>query len=201
MEMTKAITEKRELPDYKVELHESEDGVRTVVGYAVKWNTLSQKLGYWRRFREQFTKGAFSNSLANFDQRALWSHDTNQVLGRTKNGTLRLTEDDIGLRFEIDLPNSPMGDNAYESIKRGDVDGVSFGFRQKVEEWDEQDPDNIIRTVKEADLFEISPTGFPAYSNSEVAVRSEQDPYKAYSDQKLSERRQQLKTEILKSMC
>lgn len=188
------VTEKRELPDYKVELRESDDGVRTVSGYAVKWDTLSQKLGYWRRFREKFTKGAFSNSLTNFDQRALWSHDTNQVLGRTKNGTLRLTEDEIGLRFEIDLPNSPMGDNAYESIKRGDVDGVSFGFRQKVEEWNENDPDNIVRTVSEADLFEISPTGFPAYEASEVAVRSEQDPYKAYSDDRLRRKKLALKT-------
>ncbi|OMF35270.1 peptidase U35 [Paenibacillus sp. FSL H8-0548] len=188
------ITEKRELPDYKVEIRESEEGVRTVEGYAVKWDTLSQKLGYWRRFQEQFNKGAFTNSLANFDQRALWSHDTNQVLGRTKNGTLRLTEDEVGLRFEIDLPNSPMGDNAYESIKRGDVDGVSFGFRQKVEEWDEKDPDNIVRTVKEADLFEISPTGFPAYQDSEVDVRSEKDPYKTYSDDKLRRKKLQLKT-------
>ncbi|RUS47558.1 HK97 family phage prohead protease [Cohnella sp. AR92] len=183
----------RELPEFRVELRE-EDGKRTVTGYAVKWEQLSQKLGYWRRFQEKFVRGAFTKSLESFDQRALWSHDTNQVLGRTKNGTLRLTEDDIGLRFEIDLPNSPLGDNAFESIKRGDVDGVSFGFQQRIEEWDDTDPDNIVRTIKEADLYEISPTGFPAYPDTEVAVRSVEDPYKSFREDKLRRKRLALKT-------
>ncbi|QNG61784.1 HK97 family phage prohead protease [Bacillus sp. PAMC26568] len=182
-----------ELPP--IELREDDDGKRTITGYAVKWEMKSHPMGYFMRFKEQFKKGAFTESLTKDDQRALWSHDTSKVLGRTKNGTLRLYEDDIGLRFELDLPNNTQGNDAYESIKRGDVDGVSFGFRMRKQEWDESDPDNVVRTVMQADLMEISPVGFPAYPDSQVAARSA-DPYQSFLEEKeqknLEERRQRL---------
>lgn len=184
-------TEKRELPQSTIELRESEDGQRTISGYAVKWEMKSHPMGFWTRFREQFKKGSFTESLTKEDQRALWSHDISKVLGRTKNGTLRLYEDDIGLRFELDLPNTTLGNDAYETIKRGDVDGVSFGFRMRKQEWDESDPDNIVRTIVQADLFEISPVGFPAYPDSQVSARSD-DPYKAYKEEKSKELRKKL---------
>ena len=162
-----------------VELRESDTGVRKLEGYAVKWEQLSQKLGYFYRFQEKFSKGAFTESLKNDTQRALWNHNTDIVLGNTKSNTLTLREDDIGLKFEVDLPNTSWGNDVYESVKRGDVDGVSFGFTQQIEEWDESDPDNIIRTIGKAKLFEISPTPFPAYEGSStVSTRSADDVYK-----------------------
>ena len=185
------LNEKRELPQSTIEFREDGEGQRTITGYAVKWEMKSHPMGWFQRFQEQFKKGAFAESLTKEDQRALWSHDTSQVLGRTKNGTLRLYEDDIGLRFELDLPNTTLGNDAYETIKRGDVDGVSFGFRMRKEEWDESDPDNVTRTVTQADLFEISPVGFPAYPDSQVSARSD-DPYKVYQDEKNQELRKQL---------
>ncbi|MFP7447127.1 HK97 family phage prohead protease [Bacillus infantis] len=198
--MTKKIqtpkTEKRELPHSTIEIRETEDGQRTITGYAVKWEMKSHKMGYWTRFREQFKKGAFTESLNKEDQRALWSHDTSKVLGRTKNGTLRLYEDDIGLRFELDLPNTTLGNDAYETIKRGDVDGVSFGFSMRKQEWDESDPDNIVRTISQADLFEISPVGFPAYPDSQVSARSE-DPYKAYLEEKEQIQSNELRKQLI----
>ncbi len=175
-------TETRELLTEGIEVREGEDGKRTISGYAVKWEMKSVTMGYWKRFKEQFKKGAFSESLSAEDQRALWSHDSSQVLGRTKNGTLRLFEDDIGLRFELDLPSTTLGNDAFESIKRGDVDGVSFGFSMVKEEWDEADRDNIIRSVTKAKLFEISPVAFPAYPDSQVSARGH-DPYKQYVDE------------------
>ncbi|MGG4462614.1 HK97 family phage prohead protease [Micromonospora provocatoris] len=176
-------TEKRELITEAIELRESENGTRTISGYAVKWEMKSESMGYWTSFKEQFKKGAFSESLTNDDQRALWSHDTSQVLGRTKNGTLRLYEDEIGLRFELDLPNTTLGNDAFETIKRGDVDGVSFGFQMQKQEWDESDSDNILRSVLKARLFEISPVAFPAYPDSEVSARSN-DPYKEHIEKR-----------------
>lgn len=168
---------------FPVELRESEEGSRILTGYAVKWEELSQKLGYYYRFQEKFSKNAFMDSLKDDDQRALWNHNTDIVLGRTKNGTLKLEEDDIGLRFDIDLPKTSWGSDVYESVKRGDVDGVSFGFRMAVEEWDESDPDNIIRTIKKAQLYEVSPTVFPAYEgSSEVSTRSAEDSYKKFKE-------------------
>jgi len=180
------MTEKRELPHSSIEIREDEDGLRTITGYAVKWEMKSHSMGYFNRFREQFQKGAFAESLNKEDQRALWSHDTSKVLGRTKNGTLRLYEDDIGLRFELDLPKTTIGNDAYETIKRGDVHGVSFGFRMRMQEWDESDPDNVVRTIKQADRLDISSVGLPEYADSQAAVRSG-DPYKDYLDEKKAE--------------
>lgn len=172
-------TETRELLSAGIEIRSSENGVRTIYGYAVKWEMKSSQMGFWYTFQEQFKKGSFSESLTNDDQRALWSHDISKVLGRTKNGTLRLFEDDIGLRFEVDLPNNTLGDDTYETINRGDVDGVSFGFSASIEEWDESDPENVIRTITKAKLIEISPVAFPAYPDSQVSARSN-DPYKNF---------------------
>lgn len=174
-------TETRELLTDKIEIREDGDGKRTISGYAVKWEKKSQVLGLFYKFREQFKRGAFLNSLNDDDQRFLWSHDTSQVLGRTKNGTLRLQEDDIGLRFELDLPNTTLGNDTYESIKRGDVDGVSFGFRDADDHVEEPDDDLPLRTVKSAKLIEVSAVAFPAYPDSEVSARG-YDPIKQHDE-------------------
>ncbi|PFC69948.1 HK97 family phage prohead protease [Bacillus cereus] len=176
-------TEKRELLSSEMEIREIEGGLRTITGYAVKWEMKSVTMGYWRRFKEQFKRGSFTDSLTQDDQLALWSHDYSQVLGRTKNGTLRLFEDEIGLRFELDLADTTLGDDTYKTIKRGDVDGVSFGFQMVKEEWDESNPDNIVRSITKAKLVEISPVAFPAYPDSQVSARSH-DPYKQFVDER-----------------
>lgn len=168
----------------EVELRETEDGKRSISGYAVKWEQPSEKLGYFMRFREKFVKGSFVDSLRSDKQKALWNHNSDFVLGSTKSGTLSLSEDETGLRFNIDLPENTWGKDAYESIKRGDVDGVSFGFKKEVDEWDETDPDNVMRTIKKAKLFEVSPTPFPAYPQTEVQARSIEEPYKQYLESK-----------------
>lgn len=164
-------TEIRELTNNDIEIREDEDGNRTLTGYAVKWDKKSQVLGHFYKFREQIQKGAFTESLKNDDQRFLWSHDSSKVLGRTKNGTLRLKEDDVGLRVELDLPNTTLGNDTYESIKRGDVDGMSFGFMVESEEIKEPDDDLPLRTVTKARLLEVSAVAFPAYPDSEVSAR------------------------------
>ncbi|MGG3452161.1 HK97 family phage prohead protease [Domibacillus aminovorans] len=188
--LMETVTELRDMPSLSVEIREEAGGSATVAGYAVKWEMKSHPLG-WDSFREQFRRGAFTESLGKDNQFALWSHDTRTILGSKDNGTLRLYEDDIGLRFELDLPDTPNGQNAYGAIKRGDVKGVSFGFRAKKQEWDERDPDNIIRTITQADLFEISPVAFPAYPDSGVAARSN-DPFQQY----LNERKQAQEAEL-----
>lgn len=163
-----------------LEIRETDENKKMMSGYAVKWEQLSGKLGWFRRFQEKFQKGAFAETLQSDNQKALWNHNMDIVLGNTKKGTLRLKEDDIGLHFENDLPASMWGDCAHEAIKRGDIEGVSFGFRMLGEEWDESDPDNMIRTVTKAKLFEISPTPFPAYPQSEVQARTMDKAYEEY---------------------
>ncbi|MYL56344.1 HK97 family phage prohead protease [Virgibacillus halodenitrificans] len=180
--MSKTEMEVREILTNKIEIREDEDGNRTITGYAVKWEKKSHVLGMFFKFREKFKKGAFADSLNNDDQRYLWSHDVSKVLGRTKNNTLRLEEDDVGLRFELDLPKTTLGNDTYESIKRGDVDGVSFGFRKEDDEIEEPDNDLPIRTVKKAKLLEVSAVAFPAYPDSEVSARG-YDRMKQYEDE------------------
>ncbi|MBQ0138777.1 MAG: HK97 family phage prohead protease [Kurthia sp.] len=183
--------EKRNLTTNNVEIREDENGMKTLAGYAVKWEMKSVTMG-WRRFKEQFKRGAFTESLTSDDQLALWSHDTSKVLGRTKNGTLRLFEDEIGLRFELDLLDTTLGDDAYKTIKRGDVDGVSFGFSMLKQEWDEADPDNVVRSIVTAKLVEVSPVAFPAYPDSQVSARSS-DPYEQHKQERRNkERRKRL---------
>lgn len=174
-------TETRELVTGDIEIREDDDGNRTLSGYAIKWEKKSHVLGYYFKFREQFKKGAFLDSLNNDDQRFLWSHDVSKVLGRTKNSTLRLKEDSTGLHFEIDLPNTTLGNDTYESIKRGDVDGVSFAFKDADDYVEEPDDDLPLRTINKAKLKEVSAVAFPAYPDSEVSARGF-DRMKEYSD-------------------
>lgn len=188
--MTMDKTETRELATGDIEIREDDDGSRSISGYAVKWEKKSQVLGMWYKFREQIKKGAFADSLTKDDQRFLWSHDTAKVLGRTKNDTLKLEEDATGLRFDLDLPKTTLGNDTYESIKRGDIDGVSFGFRVESDEVEEPDDDLPLRTVTKARLLEVSAVAFPAYPDSEVSARGF-DRMRQYEDEMKEHRDEQ----------
>ena len=182
--MRKLTIKEKEIRQFKVpslELRKAEgEGEPTkIVGYAVEWDKLSDPIsGY---FQEQFRKGSFTGSLKDGDQRALWQHNISQPLGRRSNATLILEEDDKGLRYEIIPPDTSWGRDAMESIKRGDVTNSSFMFRAKVTEWDESNQDMLIRTVTDAELYEVSPVTFPAYPQSSVGVRSAQDVYESHA--------------------
>jgi hypothetical protein len=144
-----------------------ESGGRTLVGYAALFNSYSEDLG---GFIEVIEKGAFSDSLKN-DVRALLNHDPNYVLGRTRSGTLRLSEDDKGLRVEIDLPETTWADDLVKLIERGDINQMSFGFRVIEDEWKEE-KSQLIRVLKKVDLFDVSIVTFPAYPETTVQVRA-----------------------------
>lgn len=138
-------------------------------GYAAVFNRLSQPL---YGFREQIMRGAFAETLAG-DVRALWQHDTGQVLGRTRNGTLQLWEDERGLGFEITPPDTQVGRDAVTLIGRGDVDQMSFGFNVPLggDEWTDGE-DMPVRTVRTIELIEVSPVTFPAYLDTSALLRN-----------------------------
>ncbi|MCE9880641.1 HK97 family phage prohead protease [Hafnia paralvei] len=145
---------------------------KKLTGYVVKWNSRSQVL--WDEFVEQFSPNAFQNSLAGgADVRALYEHDYTALLGRTTSGTLTLAEDATGLRFELTPPDTQLGRDVLTLVDRGDITGMSFGFRALKDQWDStQTP--YVRTVMDAELREITVTSIPAYPESgvEVAKRS-----------------------------
>jgi uncharacterized protein len=174
MKETKEI---RALP-VTLEIREAgeEEGTRTIKG-AIKYNTESRVMRDWwgDKFVEEIATGAFDESLKTRGVVGLWSHDTSKVLGSTKSGTLRLESTEKELRFELDLPNTTVGNDAWEMIKRGDVDGVSFGMRVTKDKWSqiERNGEKIYkRSILDAELYEISPVAFPAYPANEVSVRS-----------------------------
>ncbi len=162
----------------QVEVRSDEDGNKKgLSGYAAKFNEESQPLRDWwgDSFVEVISPGAFKNSLETNTIKALYNHNPDHVLGSTKPGTLKIEEDNVGLRFDLDLPDTNMANDLYEGVKRGDIDGVSFGFRVKEDKWTEVKLDDgykTIRTLREIELIEISPTPFPAYEQTEVDCRS-----------------------------
>jgi HK97 family phage prohead protease len=137
---------------------------RTLHGYAAIYNVESEDLG---GFREKIAPGAFSGVL-DADVRALLNHDPSQVLGRTKSGTLRLFDEQRGLRFEVDLPDSPLGENVREAVRRRDIDGASFRFRVDQESW--QGDLRTIESVKE--LKDVTVATFGAYPAASVELRT-----------------------------
>ena len=153
-----------------------EAGKRTIAG-SIFYNTESKVMrDIWGdAFVEELTAGCFDESLKTRNVVGLWSHDVSQVLGNTKAGTLRLESNEERLAFELDLPDTQAGKDAYESVKRGDVDGVSFGMIVTKDKWttEKRDDETVYkRTVLEAELWEISPVAFPAFPANEVQCRS-----------------------------
>ena len=170
METRQVVTEKIEVRA----VGESQN--KTIGGYAVKYNSPTlMRDRYGDEFVEEVSSGAFDKSLQNRNQKALWNHDTSKPLGSVSANTLRFNSDMSGLNYDIDLPNNSYGNDAYESVQRGDVDGSSFGFTCTSDVWSKiqfEDREIYKRSIVEAQLFEVSPCTFPAYASSEMSCRS-----------------------------
>lgn len=156
----------------KVEIRTNSEGKKVIVGYAAKFNVRSQDLG---GFVEQIDRHAFDNVL-NDDVRALFNHDPNMVLGRTKSGTLKLSVDDIGLRYEIIPPDTTWANDLIKSMERGDINQSSFAFvvdyENNGDSWEyDEDNDLYIRTIlKVKRLYDVSPVTYPAYEQTESVI-------------------------------
>jgi uncharacterized protein len=138
-------------------------------GYAAVFNSPSQDLG---GFIEVIRPGAFARALkSNPDVLALLDHDTRHILGRTKAGTLRVSEDTKGLRFAIDVPQTTIGNDLLVSVGRGDISGASFAFTAKEDRWTQGNA-GMIRELLDVDLLDVTVTANPAYPETTVARRA-----------------------------
>ena len=148
---------------------DGEDGLPSIRGHAAVFNELSEDLG---GFREIIMPGAFDSGLERGDGvRALVDHDPSKILGRTKAGTLSLNVDSKGLRVKIDPPDTSAGRDIVENIRTRNVDAMSFGFRTLSDNWRMEDGEQI-RELIDLELFDVSPVSFPAYPQTDVAIRS-----------------------------
>ena len=164
-----------------VEFRAADDGKSMVAGLAAVFNVETDIGGM---FREKIAPGAFAKAIKG-DIRSLFDHNTSAILGRTKSGTLRLWEDERGLNYEVDLPDTQVGRDLRVSMDRGDIDGSSFAFRVTKQEWDENG-EVPLRTIQQVELYEVGPVTFPQYPEAEVALRSLEE-VRARAEQEIKE--------------
>jgi HK97 family phage prohead protease len=138
---------------------------RKLEGYAATFG-IEARIG--EDFTEVIAPGAFARSLDG-DIVALLDHDTAKLLARTRSKTLRLSEDDKGLAFSLDLPKTTAGNDVLALAERNDLGGMSFGFVATEDSWD-----GNRRTLRGVDLREISVVStWPAYEGTVVDLRDE----------------------------
>jgi HK97 family phage prohead protease len=163
--------ERREITGLEVRAESGESGT-VIAGRGIPYGEWSEDLG---GFREQIARGAFRESITDDDVRALFNHNSDLVLGRQSNGTLRLTDTDRGLEYEVDVNEEDVeAMSAVARIRRGDITGNSFGFyieENEHQSWEERDG-MLWRTIHRARLRELGPQTFPAYPQSDVSTRS-----------------------------
>lgn len=162
--------ERRTYTVQDVETRQMEDGKMRLAGYAAKFDSASVPLP----FIEKIAPGAFRKTLSETpDVRLLINHE-GLPLARTKNGTLKLEEDSIGLRFDAELPDTQEARDLWTLVQRGDVDQMSFAFRVIRQKWS---PDRTERTLTEVSLADgdVSVVTYPAYAATSVEARQKID--------------------------
>ena len=153
----------------------TDDGSLKIAGYAATFNQEAENLS----FREQIAPGAFTRSLESADPIFLLvNHQSDQLpLASTQSGTLKLTQDKVGLRMEANLdPANPRAAELASALTRGDVNKMSFAFSINP---GGESRDGGVRTITDCTLYEVSVVNMPAYDSTQVGMRSTQDEAEA----------------------
>ncbi|MDA7025046.1 HK97 family phage prohead protease [Bacillus sp. CLL-7-23] len=167
--MSKGV-EIRTLQEGALKAHSEEDGPKMISGYALKFGTRSQNLG---GFIEMIDKRALDHTDMS-DVRALIDHDPSKILGRTSADTLKLNVDDIGLRFDVTLPNTQYANDLYENLRLGNISNCSFGFLL-AKDGDsftrDQETGLPLRSLRNiSKLTDVSVVTYPAYEDTDVSI-------------------------------
>jgi len=152
---------------------------RTIVGTATVFNS-SYDMGW---YDEEMTSDVFDDADMN-DVVALFNHDANMVLARTKSGTLKLNLTGNALEYSFEAPNTTLGNDLLEMVKRGDIYQSSFAFSVEKEDWQENmggKPKRIIRSIKK--VYDVSPVTYPANPDTMVAKRSYEEVQGAVNEE------------------
>lgn len=157
---------------------------RTIVGYAIVFDSESRILCDWGgEFVETIERTAVTQELIdNADVKCLFNHNREALLARSNKGqgTLKLTLDEVGLRYEFEAPNTIDGDKVLELVRRGDIVGSSFAFSCSGEDACRyyEDADGMLHRVvsRITGLYDVSPVIDPAYTETSVEARSWEKP-------------------------
>jgi HK97 family phage prohead protease len=170
--------ERRMTPTGDVKVETRADGSKAITGYAAVFHRDGEPGTEYRLgpdIVERIAPTAFNRAIQEkHDARALFNHDPNMLLGRAGAGTLRMSVDQRGLKYEIDLPETSVGQDVAASIARGDLTGSSFAFRingkqgQRFEKGSGYD----VRNILDVDLFDVGPVTYPAYEGTTAGLRS-----------------------------
>ena len=147
-------------------------GGRRAVGHAAVFQSRAQLApGIF----EEVNRGAFRDSLLRDDVRMTVNHDPSQLLARTGAGTLKLEEDSRGLAFNAELPDTTLGRDVEELLRRGDLAHASFRFRTPpVDRWTLLSDGSELRSLLKLELLDVSLVAYPAYPDATAALRARQ---------------------------
>jgi hypothetical protein len=164
------------LPQARARIQQRAEGESPlIVGYASVFYDGTERTEYrlWTDFSERIMPGAFDRALSeSHDVRALFNHDSNLVLGRTSAGTCKLSVDKVGLRYEIEAPDTQTARDLQVSLNRGDVTGSSFSFNPTNTLYREEG-EMLYAEITDVDLFDVGPVTFPAYEATSSGVRAQ----------------------------
>jgi len=175
--MIKLIDGKKEsrffMKPVTLEKREGAADARTIVGYAALFNSVSVNMGW---FKEQIAPGAFDKTDLS-DVVATFNHNPDLIQARTKAKNLIVTVDNFGLKYEFEAPNTTAGNDLLENVRCGNIQSSSFTFQVRAAAWEllQNDPDGAeeLRTITDFSIVhELAPVVFPAYEDTEVALRS-----------------------------
>lgn len=179
----KAIKEKRfiTLSDkgLNVRSEQTEAGERYITGYAALYNHDSKLIAEYRNnkpiaFIERILPGAFDEALESKSLNVIHTidHDRTKMLARTASGTLQLTTDEKGLMYRFSVPNTTLGNDLFEMVKRGDMYESSFVFTldEAGEKWEQRDGQHYRTISKVSGLYDTSTVTDGAYSATEVKI-------------------------------
>lgn len=158
-----------EMRSFRAEFRKDGDDKPKIKGQAAVFDQLSDDLG---GFKEIIHKGSFGELINTNDVFALINHNENLVLGRNRSGTLKLNEDDEGLDFVIDPPNTSYANDLLVSMERKDIDKCSFAFVVDMEnvKWKKENGIDIRHIYKFKELWDISIVTYPGFPQTKAQI-------------------------------
>jgi uncharacterized protein len=169
--------ERRTTAELPATIEQREGESTRIRGYAAVFydGTSATEYPLWSRAVERIMPGAFDKAMARDDVRALFNHDPNMLLGRSKAGTLKLVVDAKGLAYEIEPGDTSVARDVLAHLKRKDITGSSFAFVVTDENWDKKEDGKRIREIRGVELYDVGPVTYPAYKGTTAAARSDSD--------------------------